>query len=44
MRWHRNGLTLVPGENSALTKEKPAWAGESLCLKWWVEVSAGDSE
>ena len=33
MRWHRKGLTPAPGEDKRLTKEKIAWARESLCLK-----------
>jgi len=32
MRWQRKGLTPAPGEESRLTKEKMAWANESLCL------------
>jgi len=39
--WHRKGLTPAPGEERRLTKEKMAWASESLCLKWWVVVRAG---
>jgi len=31
----------APGEERRLTNEKTAWARESLCLKWWVEVRAG---
>ena len=41
MRWHRKGLIPAPGEDRTLTKEKTAWARESLCLKWWVAVRAG---
>ena len=41
MRWHRKGLTSASGEERRLTNEKMAWASESLCLKWWVEVRAG---
>jgi len=41
MRWHRKGLTPAPGEDKRLTKEKIAWAKESLCLKWWVVLRAG---
>jgi len=41
MRWQRKGLMPPPGEDRHLTKEKTAWARESLCLKWWVEVRAG---
>ena len=40
MRWHRKGLTLAPGEDRRLTKEKIAWAKDSLCLKWWVVLRA----
>jgi len=40
IRWHRKGLTPAPGEDRRLTKEKMAWARESLCLKWWVVVRA----
>jgi len=31
----------APGEDRRLTKEKTAWARESLCLKWWVKMRAG---
>jgi len=41
MRWQRKGLIPAPREDRHLTKEKTAWARESLCLKWWVEVRAG---
>jgi len=34
IRWHRKGLTPAPGEDRRLTKEKIAWARDSLCLKW----------
>ena len=41
MRWQRKGLTRAPGEDRRLTKEKIAWAKDSLCLKWWVVLRAG---
>jgi len=41
MRWHRKGLTTAPGEDRRLTKEKIAWARDSLCLMWWVVLRAG---
>jgi len=41
MRWHRKGFTPAPGEERRLTKEKTAWASESLCLKWCVGERAG---
>jgi len=41
IRWQRKGLMPAPGEERRLTNEKMAWARESLCLKWWVEVRAG---
>ena len=44
MRWHRKGLMLALGKDSCLTNEKAAWANESLCLKWCVEVRARDSK
>jgi len=31
----------APGEDRRLTKEKMAWASDSLCLRWWVVVRAG---
>jgi len=30
-----------PEEERRLTKEKIAWANESLCLKWWTVLKAG---
>ena len=33
MRWLRKGLTPAPGEESLLTKEKLAWAKETLWEK-----------
>ena len=44
MRWLRKGLTPAPGEESLLTKEKLAWASETLWAKWWWELSAGESQ
>ena len=44
MRWLRKGLTPAPGEDSLLTKEKLAWARETLCEKWCWEFSAGESK
>ena len=41
MRWHRKGRTLAPGGERCLTKEKIAWARDSRCLKWCVDVRAG---
>jgi len=41
MRWHRDGLTPAPGEDRRLTTEKIAWAKDSLCLNWWVVLTAG---
>ena len=41
MRGHKKGRTPAPGEQSRLTKEKTAWAKDSLCLKWWVGERAG---
>jgi len=41
MRWQRKGLTPAPGEDWRLTKEKMAWARDSLCLKWWVVLRVG---
>jgi len=41
MWWHRKGLTPAPGEDRRLTKEKIAWAKDSLCLKWGVVLRAG---
>jgi len=41
MRWHRKGLTPAPGEERHLTKEKIAWARESLCLWWWAVLRVG---
>jgi len=41
MRWYRKGLTPTPRDIRRLIMEKIAWAGESLCLKWWVEVRKG---
>ena len=41
IQWQRKGLTPAPEEESRLTKEKIAWARDSLCLKWGVEVRAG---
>jgi len=41
MRWHRKGRTPAPGEKRRLTKEKTAWARESLCLKWCVGERLG---
>ena len=41
IRCQRKGLTPAPGEDRRLTKEKMAWARDSLCLKWWVVVRAG---
>jgi len=32
MRWQRKGLTPALGEERRLTKEKIAWANQSLCL------------
>jgi len=40
-RCHRNGGTPAPGEERRLTKEKMAWARDSLCMKWWVEERTG---
>jgi len=40
MPWEKKGLTPAPRQHRRLTKEKKAWAGESLWLKWWVVVSA----
>jgi len=34
----------APGEERRFTKEKAAWPSESLCLKWWVGVRAGESQ
>jgi len=31
--WQRKGLTPAPGEERHFTKEKIAWARDSLCLK-----------
>jgi len=39
--WHRAGIQPAPGHGRRLTKEKMAWASESLWLKWWVVVRAG---
>ena len=33
-RWQRKGLTPALGEERRLTKEKIAWAKDSLCLTW----------
>ena len=44
MRWLRKGLTPAPGEESLLTKEKLAWASETLWAKWCWEFSAGESQ
>jgi len=41
MRWHSKGFTPAPGEERRLTKEKTAWARESLCLKWCVGEMEG---
>ena len=41
MLWHRKGRTPAPGKEKHLTKEKIAWARDSLCLKWCVEVRTG---
>jgi len=41
MRWQKKGLTPAPGEDRRLTKEKMAWAKDSLCLKWWEVLGAG---
>ena len=41
MRWQRKGQMPLPGEDRRLTKEKTAWANESLCLKWCMEVRTG---
>jgi len=41
MLWHRKGLPPAPGEDGCLTKEKIAWARDSLCLKWWEVLRAG---
>ena len=41
MRWHRKGRTPAPGEERCLTKQKMAWARDSLCLKWCVGERAG---
>jgi len=41
MRCHRKGLTPAPGEDRRLTKDKIAWARDSLCLKWWVLLRPG---
>jgi len=40
MRWQRKGRISGPGEDRRLTNQNTAWASESLCLKWWVEVRA----
>ena len=44
MWWHRKGFTPAPGEDRGLMKEKIAWAKDSLCLKWWVVLSAGGNQ
>ena len=44
MRWLRKGLTPALGEESLLTKEKLAWARETLWEKWCWEFSAGESQ
>lgn len=44
MRCLRNSLTPASGEDRCLTKEKAAWASQSVCLKWWVELKAGVSQ
>jgi len=41
MRWQRKGLTPAPGKERCLTKEKIAWASESLCLEWWAMLKVG---
>jgi len=41
MRWHRKGVTPAPGEDRRLTKERIAWAKDSLCLKCWVVLRVG---
>jgi len=41
IKWHRKGLMPGPRENRCLTKEKIAWAKDSLCLKWGVVLRAG---
>jgi len=41
MRWQGKGVTPAPGEDMRLTKEKIAWARDSLSLKWWVVERAG---
>jgi len=37
----RKGLRPAPGQERGLTKEKTAWARDSMSLKWCVEVRAG---
>ena len=44
IRWLRKGLTPAQGEESLLTKEKLAWASETLWKKWCWELSAGESQ
>ena len=44
IRWLRKGLTPAPGKESLLTKEKLAWASETLWAKWCWEFSAGESQ
>jgi len=41
IQWQRKGLAPAPREQRRLTKEKIAWARDSLCLKWCVEVRVG---
>jgi len=41
MRWHRKGRTPAPVEDRRLTKEKMAWARESLCPEWCVGEREG---
>ena len=43
-RWLRKGLTPAPRDESLLTKEKVAWARETLWEKWCWELSAGESQ